>query len=92
MRELIFQEYVSLDGYAAGPGDDLTFFDSVADQADSDNLDLLETVDTMLLGANTYRLFVDFWPTSSRRPWKARRGAIGSRARSSRTRSRRLPP
>jgi dihydrofolate reductase len=65
MRELIFQEYVSLDGYAAGPGDDLSFFDSVADQADNDNLDLLETVDTMLLGATTYRLFVEFWPTAT---------------------------
>ena len=37
----------------------------VAEQADDDNLELLESVDTMLLGATTYRLFVDFWPTAT---------------------------
>jgi len=65
MRHLIFQEYVSVDGYAAGPGDDLSFFDTIANQADDDNLALLESVDTMLLGATTYRLFADFWPTAT---------------------------
>jgi hypothetical protein len=38
MRRLIFQDYVTLDGYAAGPDDELDFFDTVAEQADSDNL------------------------------------------------------
>ncbi|GAA1575130.1 dihydrofolate reductase family protein [Kribbella sancticallisti] len=65
MRKLIFQEYVSLDGYAAGPGDDLSFFDTVTDQDDRDNLLLLDSVDTMLLGATTYRLFVGYWPTAT---------------------------
>jgi dihydrofolate reductase len=65
MRKLIFQEYVSLDGYAAGPGDDLGFFDTVTDQDDRDNLALLESVDTMVLGATTYRLFADYWPTAT---------------------------
>jgi dihydrofolate reductase len=65
MRPLIFQEYVSLDGFAAGPGDDLGFFDTVTGQDDRDNLELLESVDTMLLGATTYRLFVDYWPTAT---------------------------
>ncbi|HEU4945603.1 MAG TPA: dihydrofolate reductase family protein [Kribbella sp.] len=66
MRRLIFQEYVTLDGYAAGPGGALDFFERVADtdDADRDNLRLLESIDTMLLGATTYRLFVDFWPTA----------------------------
>jgi dihydrofolate reductase len=65
MRRLIFQEYVTLDGYAAGPDGGLEFFDTIAEHADVDNLALLETVDTMLLGAETYRLFVSFWPTSA---------------------------
>jgi dihydrofolate reductase len=67
MRRLIFQEYVTLDGFAAGPNGELDFFDSIAAQgdADSDNLELLKSIDTMLLGATTYRLFVDFWPTAT---------------------------
>ncbi|HET6987277.1 MAG TPA: dihydrofolate reductase family protein [Kribbella sp.] len=65
MRRLIFQEYVTLDGYAAGPDGGLEFFDTIAEQGDSDNLELLENVDTMLLGAATYRLFVTFWPTEA---------------------------
>ena len=65
MRRLIFQEYVTLDGYAAGPNDELDFFDTVAEQADEDNLELLDHVDTMLLGARTYRLFIEYWPTAT---------------------------
>jgi dihydrofolate reductase len=65
MRRLIFQDYVTLDGYAAGPDDELDFFDTVAEQADSDNLELLESVDTMVLGARTYRLFIGYWPTAT---------------------------
>jgi len=65
MRRLIFQEYVTLDGYAAGIDGGLEFFDTVAEHADEDNLELLERVDTMLLGAETYRMFVAFWPTEA---------------------------
>ena len=65
MRRLIFQEYVTLDGYAAGPDGGLEFFDAISAQPDNDNLELLESVDTMLLGAETYRLFAAFWPTEA---------------------------
>ena len=65
MRRLIFQEYVTLDGYAADPDGGLEFFDTIAGHDDTDNLALLDTVDTMLLGAATYRLFVAYWPTEA---------------------------
>jgi dihydrofolate reductase len=65
MRRLIFQEYVTLDGYAAGPDGGLEFFDAISAHPDNDNLELLESVDTMLLGAETYRLFAQFWPTEA---------------------------
>ncbi|MGW6197818.1 dihydrofolate reductase family protein [Kribbella sp. NPDC055110] len=65
MRRLIFQEYVTLDGYAAGPDGGLEFFDAISAHPDNDNLALLESVDTMLLGAETYRLFAQFWPTEA---------------------------
>jgi dihydrofolate reductase len=65
MRRLIFQEYVTLDGYAAGPDGGLEFFDAIAAHPDDDNLELLEGIDTMLLGAQTYREWVSFWPTEA---------------------------
>ncbi|MEV8378231.1 dihydrofolate reductase family protein [Kribbella sp. NPDC056861] len=65
MRRLIFQEFVTLDGYAAAADGSLDFFGTVTDQDDQDNLALLESVDTMLLGAATYRIFVDYWPTAT---------------------------
>jgi dihydrofolate reductase len=60
------QEYVSVDGFAAAPDGDLGFFQSVVDfsEVDRDQRRLLEDVGTILLGAATYRLFVDFWPTA----------------------------
>jgi dihydrofolate reductase len=64
MRRLIFQEYVTLDGYAAGPDGGLEFFGSITDHPD-DNLEQLEGIDTMLLGAQTYREWVDLWPTEA---------------------------
>ncbi len=70
MRRVIVQELVSLDGFAAGPDDDLDFFETVRDysEVDSDNLEMLKDVDTVLLGAQTYRLFVDYWPTAEGEP------------------------
>ncbi|WP_460665050.1 dihydrofolate reductase family protein [Kribbella swartbergensis] len=65
MRRLIFQEYVTLDGYAADPDGGLEFFETIGDDVDADNLALLDGIDTMLLGAETYRLFAAFWPTEA---------------------------
>jgi dihydrofolate reductase len=66
VRKLIIQELVSVDGYVAGPDGDLGFFESVTDysQVDQDNLRILADVDTVLLGAETYRMFVQYWPTA----------------------------
>lgn len=67
MRKLILQEFVSLDGYAANSEGKTTFFEHLtgekAREIDKDLLHFIGTIDTILLGANTYRLFVDFWPT-----------------------------
>ncbi|TDD39741.1 reductase [Actinomadura sp. KC06] len=66
MRRLIVQELITVDGYVAGPDGELDFFDSVSDYShvDRDNLQILEDVDTVLLGADTYRMFVQYWPTA----------------------------
>ena len=65
MRKLIFQQWLSLDGYAADKNGTVTFIESVAKYSDDYQLAFLDTVDTFLLGANTYRLFYEFWPTAT---------------------------
>jgi dihydrofolate reductase len=64
MGRLIVEQIVSADGYAADESGGLDFFLAVGavDPADPDQLAFLESVDAILLGANTYRMFADYWP------------------------------
>ncbi|MFB6724485.1 dihydrofolate reductase family protein [Kribbella sp. NPDC056345] len=62
MRQLVFQEYVTLDGYAADADGEPSFFGTIGEHEAEDRA-TFERVDTMLLGAETYRLFVGLWPT-----------------------------
>ena len=67
MRKLVFQEFLSLDGYAADKDHSTKFFEAPEYSRDSDE-DLLAEMnrfDTILLGANTYKMFADFWPTAT---------------------------
>ncbi len=66
MRKLIIQEWLSIDGYAADEKGSTEFFGSAEMSADSDQdiLEGMKNIDTILLGANTYKLFVEFWPTA----------------------------
>jgi dihydrofolate reductase len=70
MRKVIVQQLVSADGFAADPSGGLDFFGAVSDYAevDRDNLEQISSVDTILLGANTYRMFVEYWPTAEDEP------------------------
>ena len=70
MRKVILQELVTVDGHAAGPNGELDFFDVVTDysEVDRDNLEVLKRVDTILLGARTYQMFVEYWPTAEGEP------------------------
>ncbi|MFT3701045.1 MAG: dihydrofolate reductase family protein [Agriterribacter sp.] len=67
MRRVIFQQWLSMDGYAADANGSVTFIESTTlnKYSDLDQLKWLDTIDTILLGANTYKLFVDFWPTAT---------------------------
>jgi dihydrofolate reductase len=67
MRRLILEEWLSLDGYAVDQEGTLDFFPATqVDQfSDREQLEFLESVDTILLGRRTYELFVDFWPTAT---------------------------
>jgi dihydrofolate reductase len=65
MRKLVVQEFVSLDGYAAGPHDSVDFIPE-STQGDAtfgrEQVALMDTVDTLVLGRRTYQMFAGFWP------------------------------
>lgn len=65
MRKIIYQPWISLDAYAADANDSTKFFEDrkYGGESDQDLLDYMDNIDTILLGANTYKLFVDFWPS-----------------------------
>ena len=61
MRKLIVSNLISLDGYASGLGGDvmaLPFDTTFSDY----NLELMQTADTLVSGATTYREFQSYWP------------------------------
>jgi dihydrofolate reductase len=68
MRRVVVQEFVTLDGFAAGPNGEIDFItdsstgDSTGGPFVEDQLAFIESVDTILLGATTYRMFASFWP------------------------------
>jgi dihydrofolate reductase len=66
MGQLVVQEFVSADGFAADANNEFTFYEQLdggTAEFDRSQLQWLESVDTMVLGANTYRMFVEYWPT-----------------------------
>jgi dihydrofolate reductase len=67
MRRLILEEWISLDGFAVDREGTLDFFPASEEDrfSDKDQLEFLESVDTIVLGRRTYELFVDFWPTAT---------------------------
>lgn len=56
-----------MDGYAADSNGNVNFIESTTlnKYSDLEQLEWLDTIGIILLGANTYRLFVDFWPTAT---------------------------
>jgi dihydrofolate reductase len=61
MRKLIVTNIMSLDGYVAGPGDNVMLLP--LDHAfDQNNVERLRAADTLLLGRNSYEGFKSFWP------------------------------
>jgi dihydrofolate reductase len=72
-RRLIAQQWVSVDGYAAGPTDEQEIFAAVDDFTASEEYirELLADVDEVLLGRRTYETFVGFWPLAEDEPMAA---------------------
>lgn len=65
MKKVILQEFVSLDGLAAGPNDSVDFVPASA-QGDRSfgqrQMTFLDSIDTILLGRVTYDMFAAHWP------------------------------
>ena len=72
MRKLIAQEFVTLDNFAAGLHDELDFMPQTTpgdwtDSVEQNQWDFVQTIDTMILGRNTYQMFADYWPCATER-------------------------
>lgn len=61
MRKLIVAVISTLDGYAAGEGDNI-FVMPIDLGFDRYNVELMRAADTMLFGASTFRGARDYWP------------------------------
>jgi dihydrofolate reductase len=65
MSNVILQEFVSLDGLAAGPKDSVDFIpaSTKGDRAFGERqMGFLDSIDTILLGRVTYEMFAGYWP------------------------------
>jgi dihydrofolate reductase len=73
VRKLVLQEFISLDGLVAGPNGSVDFIPA-STQGDAtfgrEQVALMETVDTLLLGHRTYEIFAGFWPNVTAGPEK----------------------
>jgi dihydrofolate reductase len=61
--------FVTLDGFISGPNGELDWMPGTEGHLDPEVDDylynMLDEMDTMLLGARTYDLFVDYWPAKT---------------------------
>jgi dihydrofolate reductase len=66
MGQLVVQQFVTADGFATNANNEFTAYEMLEGgtaEFDQSQLAWLDTVDAMVLGASTYRMFVEYWPT-----------------------------
>lgn len=66
MGKVIVEQIVSVDGYAEEADGSIDFFVNAnwINAADSEQLRMLSSVAAIVLGAKTYRMFADYWPSA----------------------------
>ena len=65
MKNVILQEFVSIDGLAAGPNGSVDFVPAATsgDQSFGQRqIAFMDSIDTILLGRVTYKMFAGYWP------------------------------
>ncbi len=64
MGKIIVEQIVSVDGIAEARKGGIDFFSAAGDfsEMEPEQLEMLANVDAILFGANTYRMFADYWP------------------------------
>jgi dihydrofolate reductase len=63
MRKIIVTTWVTLDGFIAGPNNEMDFVGEIYDEAMGKyEYDLVSAADTLLLGRVTYESFAGAWP------------------------------
>lgn len=69
MKKLILQEFISVDGFAADREKKTAFFDgtdyAIGKGVDEYQGEFCKSVDLILLGTNTYKMFAEFWVTAT---------------------------
>lgn len=72
MRKLIVQEFITIDGFAAKENNSLDFMPQAADAPTENSVEqhqwqFMDSIDTVLVGRNTYELFAAYWPEAKER-------------------------
>lgn len=69
MKRIVLQQFATVDGFAADPDGRMDFQQAYVVRNDRSfqehALAFLDTVDTMIMGANTYRMFAGYWPEAT---------------------------
>ena len=66
MGKVIVEQIISADGYAEDADGGIGFFGNAnwINEADAEQLRMLSGVAAIVLGARTYRMFADYWPSA----------------------------
>jgi dihydrofolate reductase len=66
MRKIIASTFVTVDGYMVGPNEDISWVMNNFSQEMGDYAgDLMNSMDTILLGRVTYQVMINFWPAQT---------------------------
>lgn len=70
MKKLILQEFISIDGFCADRDKTTGFFDGtyykLGKDVDAHQGTFAESIDLILLGGNTYKMFAEYWPKATK--------------------------